>query len=641
MPLDDGTLGAVRNLVKRCTAYVSSPGKTGSGFFIDRDLLLTCAHVVGAKGSMITVQPFGEEARDGEVIAHEPGPAIDLALVRVPNPLLGSAQPAVVLDRQIADGATYFAVGYPKNVIIGDAGQEEIAYHGHGRRVDDEVTLLDLEAGQASVTPGLSGGPVVSSESGTVVAIVQYRGEAAPAAGGGAIPIGRAAATFEQVQALLAEPPVAAREWRGTLGRDRWLSLGHEWGGWAVRVDVKLLGDRREWTVRIQATGAEEVSETYNVRNLPDEIPTGLFNWAERRRIGDRKEAALVGRLLSGAMLPIGITPIFSGTQQPDDVLVRLEVDASSQLFDVPWEFMTVGDPGSERHLATEDGFGFARIVPREAPNAVDIGPAFADAAVLGIVVQPPAWDRQMPVLRLPDRPVDWPKSPELVRRLERAVAASQRLKFRALENPTPNDLEDAVRDEMGDSLTLEVVHYVGFGKTEAGEAKIAMLNTRGDVEWRAIEDLFEAVHQSGARFLLVEFLLPRSGTQPEPVRPSAFKAALRGRLNAIVLTQFPTHPDQIEAFDEDLYKGIGLGLPIEKAVQHARRVVYRNGLWDNPAMFGSFALITGPRSEMTLLSATTTTAKQMQPAPAVAPAAAGASTAARRQDDFRRTSVS
>ncbi len=619
MSLGDAELGAVRSLAKRCTALVSSPGKTGSGFFIDDDLLLTCAHVVGEIGTEVDVQPFERPPRKGEVIKRLEAIDSDVALVKVSRPPGDPNQPAVVLDRRMTDDTTYFAIGYPQNKVAQDAGQEEISYKGHPRLPGGEPSLLILDAGQASITPGLSGGPVIHAGTGAVVAIVQYRAEAASASGGGAIPVARAGVDLPEVNERLTEAPVATREWRDALGRDGWTALGRGWG-WARRLDLYVEGNRREWKVTAKSTGFEPIEATYNIRNLPADLPTGLFNWAERRRIGAKADAALVGRLLAGAMLPPEVVDLFGDALQADDLLVRLHLDASNDLFDVPWEYMTIPSGKVETHLAMEDRVGFARIVRHPQPEETTINPVAGQASVLGIVMQPDGWQRQMPVLRYTEAPVEWPKPLKILADLEKDVKnASTSFAFERLENPTPNTLDEKVDEAPPDGGTREIVHYIGFGRTHEGRAEIALTGFPV-VEWVPIGDLFDAVHRSGARLLVAEFVLPMSGTEDEPVRPSAFENALGQRLNAVVFTRFAGHPVQFETFNEDFYKSLGAGASIEKATQSGRRVVYKNGFWGNFAAFGSFTLITGPSSDMSLLPTGTAPGDKLvrQPAPEV-----------------------
>ena len=411
MPVEEAALTAVRGLLKSSAAYLVSGGKSGTGFFIDQGLCLTCAHVVGTVGQAVSVQPFGREPREGEVVKSSVD--ADLALVRVPQLPHEDEAPIAVLHLGVDDDARYYAIGYPRNDVARDAGQEEIAYRGHGRRLGPTVTLLDLEAGQASVSPGLSGGPVLSAESGAVVAIVQYRAESTPASGGGAIPIERAAATFPEVAARIVTPPITSRAWREALGREPWNALGHSWG-WAVQVDLSVGGDRRQWSVRIREPWSAERSTTYNVGNIPPEIPAALFDWAQHRRIGNRADAALVGRLLSGVVMPSGTTSLKS-VAAPDEVLIRLDIDAGSGLFDVPWEFLTVGDEGAERHVAFEEGFSFARVVDRADATPPDLAPAQSGALALGVIVQPTGWQREMPILRHKNPSIPWP-SPAAIR---------------------------------------------------------------------------------------------------------------------------------------------------------------------------------------------------------------------------------
>ena len=477
-PIAAATLTDLRALLKACSAHlVTSDGTArGTGFFIDDHLLLTCAHVVkGPEGAKLTVEPYGRPKREGTIVAFLDGKDKDVALVEV-EPVEGEElQPAVVLDSAMADGITYYAVGYPKEALIDAAGLEEIGYRGHPKSpAPGVVTLLMLEAGQAAVGSGLSGGALLNSETGAVVAIAQYSEDTKTDAGGAAIPVARASEVFEAVARRVAGPPLATHAWRKALGRDGWVALGKPWG-YRESLDIMVSGDRTSWSVKLKDdANAQQVT----VRDLPDELSDAVFQWAQRRGIRANEEVKLLGRLLAGAVLPSPLSSSIGRSLLADDVLIRLCVDSArtSELFDVPWEFATVQGNGNEGPIAAQERVAFVRVGEHPDPAAVTTRPWEGKARVLGIVVQPEAWQVAMPRLISGNKNVEWPKLGQLKTKLEATIATMPQFRPDVLENPTASDITGKLRPAAGqDDLSTEVLHYIGFGRVDGNAPQIAV----------------------------------------------------------------------------------------------------------------------------------------------------------------------
>jgi hypothetical protein len=538
------------------------------------------------------------------VVEIKPGVADDLALVElIETPEDEPPQPTVVLDRAMPDGATYYAVGYPRREIADAVGIEGISYVGHPNQPPDgsPARLLVLEEGQAGVTSGLSGGPLLNTETGAVVAIVQYSEDTATDSGGGAIPVGRAVEFFEAVKRCVDDPPTSARQWRDLLGLADWQALGYHWE-WARRLDVIVGGDQRSWHVKVDPDDADPHAIT--AKDLPESVSEALFKWAQRRRIRDAEEVALLGKLLAGAIFPTPVASRVLRDRLADDLVVRLHFDEDSDLFDVPWEFVAVESDGENRHLAADQRLGLVRVGPHPAADAVKTAPFQGEGRVLGIVVQPTEWQQDMPRLLYSGKDVHWPGPGEIAKELRKAVDAAERLRFIEVEDPTAADIERNLSQPSPRGASIEVVHYIGFGKVEDGEAKIAVSDRYGDVDWRRVGDLFEWVARSGARLLVVEFALPPFGTEPEPVLPRTFLDALSNKVNAVAFTRFPVHPRQFEPFNRKLYDELSTGAAVEAAVQRARREVHMLEAVGDAAGFASFTLVTGPKADMRLISA-------------------------------------
>lgn len=234
MALTQTSLADVRLLLRtRCTvALTGAGGLHGTGFFIDRDLVLTCAHVVGAKaGHEVRVHLVGGAERKGVIKKYLPGNELDIALVEVHLRPEDPPPTAVVLESFLTDNIDYYAVGYPREALTGSAGLQEISYRTNASYEVDNVTprTISLQSGGALILPGMSGGALLSSQSGAVVGIVQWSNELEGDKGGGAIPVNRVAQHFTEVSERVARPPAATRAWRNALGPDGWQQLGHDW----------------------------------------------------------------------------------------------------------------------------------------------------------------------------------------------------------------------------------------------------------------------------------------------------------------------------------------------------------------------------------------------------------------------------
>jgi hypothetical protein len=602
VPVGGDQLQALRDLLKECAAQIVSPdgAAQGSGFFIDDEHLLTCAHVVkGPVGAEVIVRPFRRQERKGTIVECLPDETDDLALVK--STPLTSEEPlaAVVLDKAMDDDVTYYAVGYPREELLGDSGLEEIAYTANRRWTSGgtSVALLMFHAGQATVTSGLSGGAVLNSRSGAVVGLVQYATRSTPGAGGGAIPITRAAIKFELVRRYLDDPPLATRRWRDVLGQDAWQGLNKP-SGWFRTVDVVVGGQRNRWRVKVDPDESDGLE--IRVKDFPEELAEALFQWAQRRRIRGRNDVLLLGRLLEKALFPEPVASRIRAARGADELLIRLNVDPDSKLFDVPWEFVTLTSNGKEEQVATESGLGFVRVAAHGDETSVDTLAFDGEAKVLGIVIEPEDWRERMPKFVDPSK-VEWPKQGDIMQRLQEAVGGASRFSLIPLQNPIPSQIEEAAVPPPDTSI--EVVHYVGFGSMFGGEASFAVSDGEDGVQWRRADDFFSWVADSGARLLVVQFALPPFGSEWDPVPPETFLAALSKRVNAVVFTRFPLHARQLLGFNTELYSGLSEGTSIEIAVQAARRVVRSNEPLGDAAVFGSFALVTGQRADMRLVT--------------------------------------
>ncbi len=573
-----------------CSVHLKSGAKgkkRGTGFFIDDNLVLTCAHVLDAnEGEEVGVQPYARESRPGTVIRRLKETAVDLALIETATSTDEPPQPSVLLDHRLSNSIDYYAVGYPQEKLRRRSGIEEINVTGHRRDPADggEVEFLMLDPGRGSIKRGLSGGGVLNSRTGAVAALVQYAEDETGTEGGAAIPVARAAEHLPQVAELLEAPPGSTRRWRESLGEEGWQELGKPQKRQA-RLDVFLSGTPSQWQVKVNG---EDHSLT--VRDLSDDVSTALFQWAQRRYVKNVGDVELLGKLLARAVFPEAIEPELRKACSNDELLVRLHIDPASDLFDIPWEIATVKVEEENGHLGAHERLRLARISTRETPLAK---PLENGARMVAAVVQPPEHQSQMPTFMYGSKEIRWPGEGQILERL-RGATAGTRLVVEELPNPKPVTMRTALTSAPPPGTANAVVHYIGRGEMRDGEPCIALADDEGDIEWHGISDFFNWVAGSGARLLVVQFTLPPLGFDPEVIAPRTFLQALAGSVEAVLFTRFPMHPRHLLAFNDVLYDRLDKGEPVESAVQQARNETYVNRFLGAVAEFGWFTLITG-----------------------------------------------
>jgi hypothetical protein len=169
-------------LLRACTVRLSTPtGAVGTGFFVAKGLVLTCAHVVRGptgRASAVTVEWAGHSntvAPKDVQLQPDPCPQKDvfpdLALVRVP----WEDHPCVWLHPDVRLGERLYTWGYPATRRDGDSvtgGYEGPTKYGQTGAHE----LLKFKDGQ--VWPGISGSPLLNRDTGAVCGVVKRtRGE--------------------------------------------------------------------------------------------------------------------------------------------------------------------------------------------------------------------------------------------------------------------------------------------------------------------------------------------------------------------------------------------------------------------------------------------------------------------------------
>lgn len=625
MELSEDVLKRLGELVAETTALVYVDGEpNGTAFFITEDLLLTCEHVVPE--DKVTIQPYLRKSRPAEVVRRAEGD-IDLALLRSP-PDSDEPSPCVVLGEGV-DSYECLVAGYP--VLKGTApGYEPRAIRVHWRT--DPATgspqILVIDPGQI-ITGGMSGSPVISTATGTVVAIVRTSRDTQDALGGGAIPVSVAAEAFpHEVGGALDGETWAMIRWRNALGRDNWQRLGRSWPT-ANRVDLWIKGDHLHWDVRLLPAGGHDIP--HKGPDLYDGIAKAIFLWAQRRHVRGTDEVRLLGQLLARALFPSDIPPELRALTAADSLLVCLHVEKpGNNLADIPWEL--AADPFSddlERFLATDGPFQFIRITADHAEQVPGPVPKPPDnVRVLTVVAQPADWVH-------PDIPTPsggrhpWPDAKAIRARLEAAIHRSG-LDVTPLAPATRGNMQDELR-----ARTYDVLHYMGTGRKADGRPEILFVDDSEPEseleEWADVHSVLTDAARAGVRFVVLELMLPPEDKDFQQLTCSTFGDVVTGTVMAVVLTNLPVYPDQCQVFDREFYRSLGGGASIEEAVQEARCKLKADKPTGDAAGFGWFTVVTGRQTGIRLAAPELRDPNVPSPRAAAEPPEAGTSHVCRR----------
>jgi WD40 repeat protein/DNA polymerase III delta prime subunit len=183
-------------LIRQCTVKINSPNtnKWGTGFFVARDKVITCAHVV--QGHEKEAIPLIRNGRiwTTAIVDSIYFPPIDLALLQVELPEGECPPPCVILDDKVSPFDRLYVYGYPDDFPDGGS----VTINCEGDVEDKGVTLIKAQAGQ--VRPGHSGSPALNNETGGVCGIVSETRGRSTDWGGLLIPISTVFSQFKELR---------------------------------------------------------------------------------------------------------------------------------------------------------------------------------------------------------------------------------------------------------------------------------------------------------------------------------------------------------------------------------------------------------------------------------------------------------
>src|SRR5947209_4683850 len=169
------------DLLRQCTVRISVPGKTGhgTGFFVDRGLILTCAHVVKTAPvdtASIDIYWHGYSYKVG---ISELQKEFDLVLLEIKDTGLID-HPCVYLHEEGLPFDSLYSYGYPDDHASGDSATFTLE-----GKAGEQAEQFKFKTGQ--VRPGMSGAPLLNVRTRHVCGVVQLTRDRSNDLGGRAI----------------------------------------------------------------------------------------------------------------------------------------------------------------------------------------------------------------------------------------------------------------------------------------------------------------------------------------------------------------------------------------------------------------------------------------------------------------------
>lgn len=587
----DGPATIADDALPPCCVRIDVNGlHAGSGFFVAPGTVVTCHHVLKlvdlsseeAGGSVSIVSPAGGTYRLLDAREWSPAEEDDLAIVRVEP---ADDHPFVLLDTGLRARDELHTFGFPE----GYANGAPATLVAEGWMDADRW----LKVAQGQVRRGMSGSPVLNLRTGAVCGILKRSSDPGQALGGYAVSVRRL---------LKLSPTLSSANFRHHM------THRHVWFDLLPAQEQKLLLAQRTsapaslpWRVLVisvdQSPDAWEVTATVH-SHKPDstewqaDTPLGPItvdlnsvralvarvfrDWASREvtargRVEPGDQIRLLGEILSKALLPAHIGDRF------DELLSELDrgwlevalhfsdVDDADfrELVQLPWEhlYLPQRQDRGDVYFAREPKLAFVRAL---YPDPQTPAPPVGKLSLLVVAVKPAGEDGADADARI-ERDVDL-----IVSDLQQLqVGLPDSLEVKVIRSPDVHGLIE----ELGTG-NYDIVHYVGFGRFDTGNDRIALsVSAAGRVGYLNASDFAACMEGSGARVVVLQ--LCRGGeTVPADLAGFGPSLLMKGSL-AVIAYQYPVSPQLAQRFDAALYSALAEGVPLEFAAQIARKKVW------------------------------------------------------------------
>jgi hypothetical protein len=551
--------------------------RTGSGFFAGTGTVVTCTHVLkpldlldeSAVG-MIAVRGLNHEEYTVKAIRHHsPEDIDDLAVLRVEP----GGDPCVLLDVGLNAGDDVHAFGY---TALHDEG---IPVTGENEGLSGDSRRFKLKAGR--VEHGMSGAPVLNVRTGAVCGVLKRTIDPDQALGGYAIPI---ASLFDLSDAIASGNRAFhtdQRDWLRLLPemvRQMWLAgrFPDQHAAPAELVVIVNVTQRSDWwevTGELHPPGRGLGTERVDLNTVRLEVARLFRDWASpdstwRGRVNRGEEMRLLGKVLSSAVLPGKIKSQIEQllSDKPKgwvQVALRFTAGADPDLEYLPWEHLYIppdADRG-ESYLAREKRFAFTRMRGTNPPK--EETPTTQELTVLVVSARPPGESEAERAMAAAVKSV--------VHEAEVVLNGLDRVTLEQAQPNSPSGLATVVR-----SSRPTVIHYVGYGRFQAGVDEIALGESGGQPNYIDAPTFAALLADATPRVVILQLCdsHPAMGGVRADLAPFAPEVLGHG-IDALVAYQYPSTSDFIECFNECFYKKLVVGTPVELAVQEGRIALY------------------------------------------------------------------
>lgn len=619
-PVTESSVSIVRERLPECCVRIDVGGThAGSGFFVAPGIVVTCNHVLSlgrlsseeAGASISVVSPTGGTYEVLDTRESSPAEQDDLAVLRV-RPAHGHA--VVLLDTGLRDRDPLYTHGFSEEHP--DGATKELT----AQRWEEMNRWLRVADGE--VRRGMSGAPVFNQRTGAVCGVLRRNRYSRQALEGSVVSVRRL---------LSLSPVLSSANFRyHTTHREIWfdqlpleeqrLLLAQRTSGPASLPDhlmvISVNQSDDEW----------EVSATVHWRN--DDWTPGprlgpikvdlnrvrvlvarvFRDWASREaavrgRVEPGEQIRWLGEILSHALLAGEIGDRFNELiDDPDHGWVEValhfdEVDDPefTEFVQLPWEYLYLPRRASrgDVYFAREPKLAFVRTLHPEPDTPK---PSLGKLSLLVVAVMPEHAED-------PDDDTTTQRDvSKIAADLKHLGELSESLDVTIVTSPGLSGLEEKMR-----SGAYDAVHYIGFGRFEAGDDRLALaITTPGLGEFHRASDFADCLDGNRNHMPRLVVLQIYRGKENVPADLAAFgPALLKKGCEGVVAYQYPVRSMLTQRFNAALYAALADGAPLEMAAQAARRKIWTSDsegrAFLSPAVFvrqpGGLRL-TPPRSE-------------------------------------------